>query len=80
MIWAKHGRIWYPAQICSFNYVPSNLPHWFSVQNEKVLGENLVDAAKSTFIMGQYNIALEKRLSYTYKNAVMKTLTKKENL
>ena len=45
-----------------------------------VLRKNLVDVAKSTFIMGQYNIALEKRLSYTYKNAVMKTLTKKENL
>ena len=45
-----------------------------------VLRKNLVDVAKSTFIMGQYKIALEKRLSYTYKNAVMKTLTKKENL
>ena len=33
VIWAKHGRIWYPAQICSLNDVPSNLQHQFCVQN-----------------------------------------------
>ena len=83
VICAKHGRIWYPAQICHLNDVPSNLQHRFHVQNNKVivkwfgennfssvnssqidvLGENLVDAAraaKSTFIMEQYNIALGK--------------------
>ena len=88
VIWAKHGRIWYPAQICTLNDVPSNLQHRFCVQNNKVivkwfgqnnlslgnssqinvLGENLVDAAraaKSTFTMAKYNIALGKRLSYT---------------
>ena len=45
-----------------------------------VLGENLVDAAraaKSTFIMAQYNIAPGKRRSYTKKYAVMKTFIKK---
>ena len=58
------------------------LLNFLSVESSQidVLRKNLVDVAKSTFIMGQYNIALEKRLSYTYKNAVMKTLTKKENL
>ena len=88
VIWAKHGRIWYPAQICTLNDAPSNLQHRFCVQNNKVivkwfgqnnlslvnssqinvLGENLVDAAraaKSTFTMAKYNIALGKRLSYT---------------
>ena len=83
VIWAKHGRIWYPAQICTLSDVPSNLQHRFRVQNNKVivkwfresnfssvnssqidvLAENLVDAAraaKSTFIMDQYNIALGK--------------------
>ena len=80
MIWAKHGRICYHAQICSLNVVPSNLQHWFHVQNKllnfssvnssqiDVLRENLVHAAKaakSAFIMEQYNIALGKRLSYT---------------
>ena len=86
--WAKHGRIWYPAQICSLNDVPSNLQHRFRVQNNKVivkcfeennfssvnssqidvLDENLVDvarAAKFTFIMEEYNIALGKWHSYT---------------
>ena len=24
VIWTKHGRNWYPAQICSLNDVPSN--------------------------------------------------------
>ena len=33
VIWAKDGRIWYPAQICSLNDVPSNLQHQFCVQN-----------------------------------------------
>ena len=88
VIWAKHDRIWYPAQICCLNNVPSNLQHQFRVQNNKVivkwflennfssvnssqinvLGENIVDvarAAKSTFIVEQYNIALGKRVSYT---------------
>ena len=100
VIWAKHGRIWYPAQIYSLNDVPSNLQHRFCVQNNKVivkqfgennfssvkssqidvLGENLVDAAraaKSTFIMEQYNNALGKGLSYTKKHAAMKIFIKK---
>ena len=45
-----------------------------------VLGENLVHAArvaKSTVIMGQYNIALGKRLSYNQKYAMLKTFIKK---
>ena len=80
MIKAKlmNDRIWHPVQICCLNDVPSNLLHWFCIQNNKVivkwfgennfssvnssqndvLGENLVDAARSTFIMKQYNIAL----------------------
>ena len=37
VIWAKHGRIWYPAQICTLNDVPSNLQHRFCVQNNKVI-------------------------------------------
>ena len=100
VIWAKHDRIQYPAQIRTLNDVPSNLQHRFCVQNNKVivkwfrqnnlslvnssqidvLGENLVDAAraaKSTFTMAKYNIALGKRLSYTQKYAVMETFIKK---
>ena len=34
VIWAKHGRIWDPAQICSLNDVPSNSQHRFCVQND----------------------------------------------
>ena len=37
VMWAKHGGIWYPAQICSLNDVPSNLQHRFLVQNNKVI-------------------------------------------
>ena len=37
VIWAKHGRIWYPAQICTLNDAPSNLQHRFCVQNNKVI-------------------------------------------
>ena len=42
MIWAKHGRICYHAQICSLNVVPSNLQHWFHVQNNKVIVKLLI--------------------------------------
>ena len=42
VIWAKHGRIWYPAQICSLNDVPSNLQHRFCVQNNKVIVKLLI--------------------------------------
>ena len=31
VIWAKHGKIWYPAQICGLSDVPSNLQHRFRV-------------------------------------------------
>ena len=52
MIWAKHGRIWYPAQIRSLNDVPSNLQHRFRVQNNKVIvkwfGENNFSSFNST--------------------------------
>ena len=37
VIWAKHGRIWYPPQICSLNDAPSNLQHRFRVQSNKVV-------------------------------------------
>ena len=54
MIWAKHARIWYPAQICSLNDVRSNLQHWFPVQNNKVLvkwfGENNFSSVSSSQI------------------------------
>ena len=88
VVWAKHGCIWYPAQIHSLADLPSHLQNRFSAQKDKlivkwfgednyssvtvnhlyVLGENLIDAAraaKSKFIMEQYNIALGQRLSYT---------------
>ena len=42
VIWAKHGRIWYPAQIYSLNNVPSNLQHRFCVQNNKVIVKLLI--------------------------------------
>ena len=42
MIWAKHGRICYHAQICSLNDVSSNLQHWFHVQNNKVIVKLLI--------------------------------------
>ena len=42
MIWAKHGSICYHAQICSLNVVPSNLQHWFHVQNNKVIVKLLI--------------------------------------
>ena len=54
MIWAKHARIWCPAQICSLNDVRSNLQHWFPVQNNKVLvkwfGENNFSSVSSSQI------------------------------
>ena len=54
VIWPKHSRIWYPAQICSLNDVPSNLQHWFPVQNNKVLvkwfGENNFSSVSSSQI------------------------------
>ena len=61
----------YPV-ICNIGFVykiTKLLLNFSSVNSSQidVLGENLVDvarAAKSTFIMGQYNIALGKRLSY----------------
>ena len=37
VIWAKHGRIWYSARICTLNDVPSNLQHWFCVQNRVIV-------------------------------------------
>ena len=87
IIWAKHGRIWYPAQIYCLANLPEHIQSLFQRQKEKVivkwfgednysslnvkqvdvLGENLVDAsraAKSQFIMEQYNQALGQRLSY----------------
>ena len=87
IIWAKYGRIWYPAQIYSLADVPVHLQSQFQGQKEKVivkwfgedkyssvlvnqldvLGENLIDAAraaKSKYIMGQYNQALGQKLSY----------------
>ena len=42
MIWAKHGRICYHAQICSLNDVSSNLQRWFHVQNNKVIVKLLI--------------------------------------
>ena len=68
--------------ISSVYRITKLLLNFSSVNSSKidVLGENLVDAArsaKSTFIMGQYNIALGKIISYTYKYAVMKTFVKK---
>ena len=37
VIWAKHGRNWYPAQICSLNDVPSNLQIGFVYKITKLL-------------------------------------------
>ena len=37
VIWAKHGRIWYPAQICSLSDVPCHLQHRFPVQKSKLI-------------------------------------------
>ena len=62
----------YPV-ICNIGFVykiTKLLLNFSSVNSSQidVLGENLVDvarAAKSTFIMGQYNTALGKRLWYT---------------
>ena len=42
VIWNKHGRLWYPVQICSLNDVPSNLQHRFCVQNNKVIVKLLI--------------------------------------
>ena len=88
IVWAQHGRIWYPAQVVTSGDLPPQLQKQFSTLKQKVivkwfgennfsylnpeqidsLGENLVDAlraAKSKYIMENYNIALGKRLSYT---------------
>ena len=37
MIWVKHCKSWYCAQICNFDDAPSNLQHQFCVQNNKVI-------------------------------------------
>ena len=53
VIWAKHGRIFYPGQICSLNDVPSNLQHRFLVQNKvivKSFGENNFPSVNSSQI------------------------------
>ena len=54
VIWAIYSRIWYPAQICSLNDVPSNLQHRFRVQNNKVIvkwfGENNFSSVNSSQI------------------------------
>ena len=42
VIWNKHGRLWYPVQICNLNDVPSNLQHRFCVQNNKVIVKLLI--------------------------------------
>ena len=87
VIWAKHGRIWYPAKICCLNDKPPHLQNSFLVQKDTlivkwygednysavnanqvdILGENLVDAsraARSKYIMQEYNIALGQKLAF----------------
>ena len=51
VICAKHGRIWYPAQICRLNDVPSNLQHRFHVQNNKVIVKWL---GKNNLLISQF--------------------------
>ena len=67
VVWMMYPVIW---NIGSVYEITKLLLNFSSVNSSQidVLGENLVDVArtaKSSFIMGQYKIALGKRLSYT---------------
>ena len=54
VVWAKHGRVWYPAQICNLGDIPSALQKRFSNTNAKLLvkwfGENNFSAVATTQI------------------------------
>ena len=85
IVWAKHGTVWYPAEICSLSDVPyslqTNFPKcknklivkWFGEETFSVVGENNLDVLGENLVDAK-RAARSKNITQQYNAALGRKL------